>query len=253
MLLKTVQWNIGGGKIREEASDATSDESYKRDGIEYIIDTLKTLSPNIITLQETHASENEVQAQIIAEALGLPFYINDDYDDSHVEKGQRLGQAIISSFPISKHSFELFLNPKYRLERPDGSVWISHDKGVSRCVVDVGVPITVETLHMIPFRRFGVDVHTTGTDVLKDVATKLLTDAPHVLIQGDFNTHGEPLSNFLPSLFQNNLEEIYTGAITTPKGRDYDRIIVRGLKHISTRVIDSVLTDHYPVYSEFEI
>ena len=100
-----------------------------------------------------------VQAKIIAEALDLTFYINDDYDDSHVEEGQRLGQAIISSFPISSHSFELYLNPKYRLERPDGSIWISHDKGVSRCVVDAGVPLTIETTHMVPFRRFGIDVN----------------------------------------------------------------------------------------------
>ena len=90
MLLKTVQWSIGGGTIREETSDATADESYKIDGIEYIINILKELSRNIITLQETHANEIVVQAKMIAEALGFPFYFNDDYDDSHVEAGWRL-------------------------------------------------------------------------------------------------------------------------------------------------------------------
>ncbi|OGG41152.1 hypothetical protein A2118_03720 [Candidatus Kaiserbacteria bacterium GWA2_50_9] len=253
MLLKTVQWNISGGKIRDEASDATSDESYKRDGIEYIIDTLKTLSPNIITLQETHANRNGVQAQIIAEVLGLPFYINDNYDDSHVEKGQRLGQAIISSFPISNHSFELFLNPKYRLERPDGSVWISHDKGVSRCTIDASIPLTIETTHLIPFRRFGIDVSKKGAEVIRDVSNKLKTDAPHLLIQGDFNMDGDSLADFIPELFEDNLQEVHLGKPTTPKGRNYDRVLYKGLQPIKTIVLDSAMTDHYPVYTEFEI
>lgn len=253
MLLKTVQWNIGGGKIRESTSDATADDSYKTDGLEYIINFLKELSPNVITLQETHANETVVQAKIIAEALGLPFYFNDDYDDSHVETGWRLGQAIISSFPISSHSFELFLNPKYRLERPDGSVWISHDKGVSKCVVDIGTSLFVETLHMVPFRRFEVDVKKDATAITYDVSEKLKTDAPYVLIQGDFNMNGDSLADFLPELFKNGLTEILLDKPTTPKGRNYDRILNRGLKPIKTTVIDSVLTDHYPVYAEFEI
>lgn len=253
MLLKTVQWNIGGGKIRKEEADAASDESYKKDGVEYIIDILKTLSPNIITLQETHTNENTVQAKIIVEALGLPFYINDDYDDSHVEAGQRLGQAIISSFPISNHSFGLYLNPKYRLKRPDGSVWISHDKGFSRCIIDTGVPLTIETTHIVPFRRFNIDLAKEGAEVIRDISSKLNTDAPRLLIQGDFNMDGNSLADFLPSLFENGLQEIQLGKPTTPKGRNYDRILYRGLKPVKTVVLDSVLTDHYPICTEFEI
>jgi endonuclease/exonuclease/phosphatase family metal-dependent hydrolase len=253
MVLKTVQWNIGGGKIREEKSDAIAAESYKIDGIKYIIDKLWELSPQIITLQETHANKTTVQAKMISEALGFPFYFNDDYDDSHLEEWQRLGQAVISRFPISNHSFELFLNPKYRMKRPDGNIWVSHDKGVSKCTVDIGLPLSVETLHMVPFRKFEIDVKKDATEVIRDVSNKLKNDAPYVLIQGDFNISGDSLTKFLPELFQDNLQEVVLAKPTTPKGRNYDRVLFKGLRLIKTTVVDSVLTDHYPVYAEFEI
>ena len=139
------------------------------------------------------------------------------------------------------------------MEQPDGSIWISHDKGVSKCVVDIGVPLVVETLHMVPFRRFEVDVKKDAVEVIRDIFDKLRTDTSPALIQGDFNMNGDSLAEFLPKLFQNGLQEIKLSRPTTPKGRNYDRILSRGLKPIKTMVIDSALTDHYPVYAEFEI
>ena len=254
MQLRTAQWNIGGGKIRDAGSDPTADKSYwhsEGDGIAHIVETLRWFEPHIITLQETHANGENVQAKTIADALGLKYFVNDEYADSHVESGQRLGQAILSAFPITEHSFTLFENPKYRVERPDGEVWISHDKGIAKCTVDIGQPLVVETLHMFPFRRFGVDTKE-ETTVMQDITDKIHSDAPLFLLQGDFNMDDKRLAEFLPDLFTDELEEIPLDQPTTPKGRYYDHIAYRGLKLKDARIIDTVLTDHYPVCATFE-
>ncbi len=70
MKITTVQWNVGGGKIRDESSDVSQETSYELEGIEYVIDKLKSYQPDIITLQETHADVDASQAAAIARALG---------------------------------------------------------------------------------------------------------------------------------------------------------------------------------------
>lgn len=100
MKLITLQWNIGGGKIRAINSDSTASKSYNRDGVEYITSLLKGINPDIITLQEVHCNKDVDQVSNIASRLGLGYYVSDFYADSHIEKGQRLGQAIISKYPF---------------------------------------------------------------------------------------------------------------------------------------------------------
>ncbi len=113
-VLRTAQWNIGGGKIRDPEyvpSDVLLYDvfgPYDSDGLESIIDTLDQNKPDIVTLQETHEADNFSQTAIIAEALGLPYWVNDTYGESHIDPDYRLGQAIISKFPLSDHAFNLF-------------------------------------------------------------------------------------------------------------------------------------------------
>ncbi len=254
MQLTTVQWNIGGGKVR--AKDSTVDllASYNNDGLLEIIKLLRQLKPDIITLQEVHADNVTNQAEIIAEALGLKYVISDFYADSHIEYGQRLGQAIISRFPITNHSFEFFFNPHFEAIWEDGSKAKSHDKGVTGCRVDVnGVLVEIKTLHLIPFRRFNVDPHSSNAKVvLNDVQDKLKSESPTLLVQGDFNLNVASLNEMLPTLMQ-NMDEVIQNLPTTPKGRKLDHVVFRGLSLDTSSAIEGVLTDHYPVVTSFEI
>jgi len=117
MKIKFLQWNIGGGRVCAEGKDPTSPESYTEYGIDSIIDVLKDEQPDIITLQETHESSGYCQTQIIADALGYSYWVNDSYDDSFIEKGQRFGQGVISRYPITEHYFTAFTNPNFNLTR----------------------------------------------------------------------------------------------------------------------------------------
>jgi endonuclease/exonuclease/phosphatase family metal-dependent hydrolase len=252
MQIKTVQWNIGGGKVR--AIDGAVDvlASYNNDGLVEIIELLQINKPDIITLQEIHADSSSNQAEAIADALGLQYVVSDFYADSHIEAGQRLGQAILSRYPITSHDFELFLNPHYEAIWEDGSKALSHDKGVTSCTIDIeGVSFDVKTLHLIPFRRFNVDPESKEAKlVLEDVADKLGGDSSNILIQGDFNLDFSSLKEILPTFMQ-NLNEVIQNLPTNPKGRKLDHVVFRGLNLESSLPIDTVLTDHYPVISKF--
>lgn len=56
MIIRTLQWNIGGGLVRLEESDPKDSLSYSVDGIEAIIQKIREYHPDIITLQETHSN-----------------------------------------------------------------------------------------------------------------------------------------------------------------------------------------------------
>jgi len=253
-VIKTVQWNIGGAKVRNKDDNAHVLASYNTDGLPDIIVLLKGLQPDIVTLQEVHADDHSDQIKIIAEALELPYWVRDFYADSHLEEGQRLGQGIISRFPITKHDFQLFYNPNYKTEWEDGRKATTHDKGVTRCVLDFyGVRLVVKTLHLIPFKRFRVDpMSAAATGVIADVQTKLRSDSERLLIQGDFNLNLVRLRDVLPAVFDNQTEEVPQESATRVNGRRLDHIVFRGLRLLNSTTINSVLTDHYPIVSTFE-
>lgn len=254
MLIKTVTWNIGGGKLRSEDADINSLSSYNKDGLEEIIQLLIKLRPDIITLQEIHADENTNQASVIAEKLGYEYVFSDFYADSHIEEGQKLGQAIISRYPISQHSFHLFYNPRWDVVWEDGSTAITHDKGVTNCSIEIdGITLDVKTLHMIPFRRFKVDpLSEKATPILKSVEQYLNSTVEHLLIQGDFNLDFLELKPLFKSLLS-GVEEVIQTDPTTPKDRRLDHVLYRGLSLVQSKPFSNVLTDHYPVVTEFTV
>lgn len=253
MQLRTVQWNIGGAHICGPDADPTQSDSYINEDLSYIIEKLAAYKPDIITLQESHADDSGSQAQVISEKLSLPYFANDPYDKSHIDTSQKLCQSIISRFPIKEHSFSLFFNPHFRKVMEDGSEWISHDKGISTVTLDIeGAEVIVQTLHLIPFRKFGIDVlQEEGKKVTESIEVLMEKTKSPYLLQGDFNYHD--VRGFLPGIFASELNEVGGENPTTPKGRVYDHVLFRGFKQDTHPLIDSkVLTDHYPVVSEFE-
>ncbi len=254
MKLHTIQWNIGGAHIRLPDDDPTKAASYVNKDLSYIIEYLKNETPDIITLQESHADQTDSQAQEIGQQLGLPYVINDPYDNSHIDPTQKLCQSIISRYPILHHSFSFFYNPHYRTTNEDGSVWGSHDKGVSTVLIDIkGIKLTVQTLHLIPFRKFNADMDDDeGRKVKNSIELLLEKETSPYLLQGDFNFDDIPV--LLPNIFENELHENGGQQATTPKGRIYDHIFYRGLQpDIKARVDTNVNTDHYPVHGSFTL
>ncbi len=261
MILKTLQWNINGAKIRTADSDPTKGPgsikpSYIHEGFDYIVSKIQEYDVDVITLQETHADDTIIQAQVIAEKLGFPYWTNDRYEESHLEKGQGLCQSIISKYPISGHSFEFFTNPYFKTVAENGDIWISHNKGytVAELTLPENQTLNVITLHLLPFPRFKLKLDDIKViEVLKEVSKKLVSKImDHTLIQGDFNIDDISLKSHLPELF-NLVEEIEATNPTTPGDSRFDHGLYRGLRLINTRTDNDILSDHYPIISQFEI
>lgn len=255
MQLTTVQWNIGGGKTLTPGADPTKMASYSEDGLDYIVDYLKAIAPDIITLQEIHINDSLNQAKYVAEQLGMDYWISDAFADSHIENGQKLGQAIISKYPISDKESQLYVNLNKEAPSDDGSTtWHSHDKGLTRCSIDLGeIMLSTTTTHLTPFRVFSIDVDSEdGRRILDDVEVKLTNDSEHQLIQGDFNLDFSRLAPLFPKLINEDVKEIPLEEGTTPKDRRYDHTLYKGMRLVKSVVNREALTDHYPVINEFE-
>ncbi|TAK95868.1 endonuclease/exonuclease/phosphatase family protein [Patescibacteria group bacterium] len=256
MKISTIQWNIGGGKIRQPEDNPLDPLVYCNDNLEAIVEVLAKYNPDIITIQEGHTNATTSQAEIIANKVGLKYFVNDVYDQSHLEDGQGLSQCIISRFPLENHSFTLFHNPKFETTGPRGEHWVSHDKGITSCLVKLndGIVLSVRTSHSFPYRRFKMEPLTELTLPLReDMAKKIKPERGPYLYQGDLNYDDSSVKLFLPNLIGNGVEEVLLDSPTTPKGKKYDHIVYQGLKHLKSEVFADVLTDHFPIYSEFEI
>ncbi|MCL2173774.1 endonuclease/exonuclease/phosphatase family protein [Candidatus Saccharibacteria bacterium] len=255
MKFKTIQWNIGGALIRDPHSDKTLDGSYNVDGLDYIVQKLKSVQPDIITLQEIHLNDHDNQAAEIARKLGGEYhFVSGKFSNSHLKPDQFLGMAILSRHPIKNSRTAKFPNPQLVIQRPNGELWRTHDKGVIIGEIDLtGEIIEVMSTQAVPLHRFFVDMTTSmGQAMCAKIQRVLLPKLPKYLIQGDFNIDSPSLKDFFPGIV-NGGHEIIQDTPTGVWGRRNDHILYGGLKLLSSRVDDQVLTDHYPIISEFEI
>ena len=240
--------------VRAKNSSAEKSSSYNLDGFPEIVRILKGLNPDIITLQEVHSDGKYNQAEVIARQVGLKYVVSDFSSNSHILEGQRLGQAILSRYPITGHTFRLFLNPHYEIIWEDGTKALSYDKGVTQCTISVGrLSFDVMTLHLIPFRRFSIDPQSQDASaVLVDVQDKLTGGGQRLLVQGDFNLDFSSMSIVLPAFMQEK-SEVIQSLPTTPDGARLDHIVYKGMSLEKSTVLDDVVTDHFPIVSSFVV
>jgi len=249
-----VQWNIGGGLTRATNSDNTLDESYNIDDLGYVIQKLKQLDPDVMTLQEIHGDNNYNQASIIAKALGCEYLTCQMLSPSHLNENYNLGVAIISRFPMQNLCQGLFKNPKLSISRPNGSIWKTHDKGFVSSTISINnIPVEVFSTQLMPLHRFEQSVDSEVAKVVyRDIDTKLRPREGAYLIGGDFNIDLERIADYFPQISAHG-EEVEQSAPTFANGKRYDHVLFGGIQLISSRVDDDVLTDHYPIISQFEL
>ncbi|HSX08210.1 MAG TPA: endonuclease/exonuclease/phosphatase family protein [Candidatus Saccharimonadales bacterium] len=256
-VIRAVQWNIGGGKIMDPARVPPAGAPheaygpYDIDGLDAIISTLAQTGGDVITLQETHTSKNYSQAAEISDALGLSYWVNDSYGESHIDPNYQLGQAIISRFPLRRHEFRQFIDAGYK------APWATriHNKGLTSVLADIGSEALIETLHTVPFKAFGVDqTSAQAKPALDDMQAKIVARKHSLrLLQGDFNLHGETLTLLLPELFAKGFQEVPQTEATTPWGYAYDHVLYAGFAALGSTVITGVPTDHSPIVSVFAL
>lgn len=256
MNIKTLQWNIGGGRICREGADPTLLSSYTENGLDAIIDLLGREQPDVITLQETHQSEGYCQTEIIADDIGYSYWVNDACDDSFIEKGQRIGQAVISRYPIIEKRFTPFTNPGFSFTDENGNEIASKNGGLTTCIIEFPDAnlIQVETFHMTPFHFFGVDLESEqARNVLREVQSLIGKCQQSTIIQADFNLNFPSVSHLLQETIGFGIQEIIQEQTTTPGGKRLDHVLYAGMEVLTSEALRTVKTDHYPVLTRFQI
>ncbi len=257
MNLRTITWNIGGGKLLKQGEDPGLMSSYSVDGIDVIAGQIAATNPDIVAIQEAHGNDSDNQIAQIAKELGYEHFFYDAITDSHIDPTYKLGNGLISRFPISNLHTGRFLNPELSFEL-EGREAFTHDKGYGSCMVKIGgTAIYTTTLHLIPFRSVGLEFDSeTAQQILASVSAEVKDEEENEyrLIQGDFNISSDSVRPYLDDLFSaGKLDEVVLDQPTTPKERMYDHVLYRGLKLGGFTINSDVLTDHYPVICDFEV
>lgn len=250
--MKLIQWNIGGARVRHSEANPSDVTSYSTESVGYIADVIRRVDPDVITLQETHEDEYGVShTGILAESLGFEYWVNDTHDESHIEKGQKFGQAIISRYPITSHIFQPLPNPNLTVVK-DGQEAHSHNFGIT--TAEVLMPsgrVRVQTLHMPALHYYNVTPDMpAGRDVLHSVGESIEVPQYPVIIAGDYNLDTVTVLDLLLSSNHKGLREAPADEFTTPKGKRLDHIVYSGFEAVKLTVKDEALTDHYPVIVE---
>lgn len=255
MKLRTLTWNIGGGKLLEPGKDPRVMSSYTKEGLTSIVAKLKDIDADIIMLQEVQSFADTNQIATIAKRMGLQYFFYDPTSKSHIDDGQSLGNGIISKYPISEHKTGLFYNPKVTFSF-DGDAVQSHDKGYGHCLIDFnGYKIRAITLHLLPFQKVGIDIYSKAAKkIFKSVAAGLTFNDEHILLQGDFNIDASTIGRHFNTLVgDNELLELPLKHPTTPRGHTLDHVLYKGMTVDDVIIDSSVKTDHYPVICTFQI
>mgnify|MGYP001316386473 CR=1 FL=1 len=254
MRLKTLQWNIGGGRYRDANSDPLGD-TYKNNKLNYFFDYINLHNPDIVTLQESHSNDSYSIGEEITKNTELKYFADYGIDQSHIDPTMRLTVSIISKYPISVLEQSKFVNPNLKI------IWENQefplqDKGVLKASVSLpNNSVDVESTHLFPLRKCNAELMDESLNYLrKDIENKLISEqSKKLLIQGDFNINSQILAEYFAILISGDTQEVPIKEPTSPRGRNYDHIIYKGLKLVDFTIDSKVLTDHYSLISNFEL
>lgn len=150
-LITVATWNIAGGR-KMRSADGRFD--YADEDVAYFADCLRKVSPDIICLQESHTSNTRVIAREIAEALDMKYVYNAAVSSSHIDAQYRLGNAIISRWPLKHVRDVTYPYPDFAYFFADGKPAKRHDK-MMQIYEWNGVQII--NTQLLPLHIFGKD------------------------------------------------------------------------------------------------
>lgn len=246
--MRIVTWNIGGGFIESKLK-----YEYDLEDINYFINELKSVNPDIVCFQEIHISEINNQPQIIADSLGFKYITTHSIADSHLKDDEKLSISIISRYPVISSKFNLLTNPNLEFEWK-GKKAFSHDKGFLEAIIDYQeTNIRVLSGHMVPFRKFGKNFLDNEFEEIRNQIEKIiLYGKMPKIICADMNFDGE-IEKLIPNIFENDYKFILENIPTTPKGRTYDKIIISKDWKITNSDILNGKADHFLCFADIEL
>jgi len=245
--MRIATWNIGGGFV------LSNKNKYDIENLNYFIGELKATNADIICFQEVHYSNNNDQAKIIANHLGFEYSKTHPLADSHLKDDEKLSVSVISKYPIISSEFNLLPNPNIQFIWKGKKV-LSHDKGFLNVIIDYnGFDVEILSGHMVPFRKAGKDFLDDEFKKIRDEIERIiLSKKIPKIICADMNFNGD-IKELIPAVFENNFSFILNNQPTTPKGRNYDKIVIsKDWKFINSHIVKGK-ADHFLCVADVEL
>lgn len=254
MRVKIASWNIAGG--RKVKSNKRFD--YANEDVEYFVDNIKRLDPDIVCLQEAHFKDGESTAQKISRLLSSYNVFDQELSPSHIESGYRLGNSILSKMDFQSKENFIFPYPEFEMYFKDGRKAIRHDKGLQLVKVN---NFFVANTQFFPIGIFGHKYYKDGGKALIEKMSILIEEQlkTPLLFVGDFSgDFGDYFNELMSSVLHKfSLTDSIKNKMTRNedsegKGKFKTDYILysQDFNLIKSQVIETE-TDHYLCFSEF--
>ena len=245
--MRIATWNIGGGFILSDQK-----QEFDLENIDYFIDELQKIKPDVVCFQEIHVSENNDQPKMIAKALGFEFVEVESIADSHLKDNEQLSIAIISKYPIISSKFNKLPNPNLQFIW-NGKKEFSHDKGFLEAKVNYSdTAIKILSGHMVPFHLFEKDFLADEFKEIRDQIEEIIChEKMPTIIGADMNF--EDIYKLIPNVFKQRFKFVLSDKPTIPKGIKQDKIIISDDWIFADSKIIKGRADHYLCFADIEL
>jgi endonuclease/exonuclease/phosphatase family metal-dependent hydrolase len=199
-------WNLHEGVPAEEFGswgrlsdrpEAQSSENILRKTAHSIVDLVNELELDIVGFQEVRFDGGRSpDMEVVAAETALQNTALFPLSPSSFFQGSRAGVAIASRYPLTEVRTTKLPNPNLE-KSASGQQISSHDKGLLSARVEVlGRPVSVASLHMLPFHIFERSADDLAfREIWRQLTTELasLSGRP-LVVCGDFNTSKRDLA-----------------------------------------------------------
>src|SRR4051812_3740378 len=146
-LLRVASWNIAGA--RKIGSLKKFD--YSGEDVSYFADSLKSINPDIICLQEVHINDTRSVASEIAKLLGFDYVYQVVVSPSHIDGLFNFGNAILSKHKLNFVENVLYPYPDFDLFFKNGKPAVCHEKMIQ--IYSLG-DLCIANTQMLPLDVF---------------------------------------------------------------------------------------------------
>jgi endonuclease/exonuclease/phosphatase family metal-dependent hydrolase len=245
--MRVATWNVGGGYV-----STNNNLEFNTENLDYFIDELEKVKPDITCFQEIHTSKRNDQPRIIANKLNTTYFKTASIASSHLKDGEELALSIVSNYPILYSKFHKLTNPNLKMIFKGEEV-TSHDKGFLEIrVLYQGETISVLSGHMVPYHNFGRNFTEDEFKQIRGEIESLITKtAMPTVICADMNFPN--IEQLIPKVFKKGYTSILDDEPTTPKGKKLDKIIIsKDWIYTKTGIVKGI-ADHYLCLADIEL
>lgn len=240
-------WNVGGCRIDVDGDD--------REDVSYFADTVRSVAPDFLFLQEVHVFDNGAanQGDLLGAKLGYPFVYVHAGSNSHLAPDAQLALGILSRHPISKLEYSVLPTPDLTAQK-GGETWRLFPKGVLTGTAELpGLTLELLCAHTHPFHHFGRDA--LDPELAKSwtfLDRRLAALAEQQLVAG-IDLNDERYEALLSLSLGRGVQNVFREP-TTPKGVQQDYVMYAGSRlAIEDWVVQPTRADHHLCVTRFSI